>query len=143
MPSKPSKELEYWFPLLAWLGLIYFFSTDNFSAGETSRIIEPLLRFLFPFLAPYQVNFLHGVIRKLGHVSEYGMLAVLAYRALRIDRDSLLDARIHAFLLVILVASTDEFHQSLTQYRGASPVDVGYDGLGGLLVLWVATILHK
>ncbi len=138
-----SRYLEYWFPLVVWLGLIYFFSTDSFSADETSHFIEPILRFLFPRISSEEIIFWHGILRKLGHVSEYSVLAVLAYRALKLDAADLLAAKVRSFEFVLLIALTDEFHQALTQYRGASMIDVGYDCLGGLLLFWLATVLRK
>jgi|SRR6266850_1006724 len=128
---------EYWSPLVVWLLSIFVFSTDAFSAGETSRFILPLLTFLFPGLSPHQLDIGHAVVRKLAHVTVYFVLALLAYRTLRHERCGVLNAKVWTGLLVLLAASSDEFHQSLTLNRGASIVDVGYDCLGALWALWL------
>jgi VanZ family protein len=134
---------EYWPPLLLWVLLIYYGSTDDFSASRTSGIVVPMLHFLFPRLSPDELAFSHGVIRKMGHVSVYCVLALLAYRAIKFDEPELLDAKLLSFQFVVLTAMTDEFHQSMTMWRGASIVDVGYDSLGGLIALTCITALRR
>ena len=131
--------LEYWTPLLAWLILIFFFSTDTFSSGQTSRIIGPILMFFFPGLSPQEIEVWHGVIRKFAHIAAYFVLAVFAYRSLKYDQPDLLRAKVQTITFVLLTAILDEFHQRLTVSRGASIVDVGYDCLGAVWALWIIT----
>lgn len=131
--------LEYWLPLVVWLITIFFFSTDAFSGSETSRLIVPLLMFFFPGLSPHEIDVWHGVIRKFGHVTEYFILAVFAYRSLKYDRSDLIHAKLLTGIFVFASAIFDEYHQSLTLTRGASIVDVGYDCLGAVWALWIIT----
>jgi VanZ family protein len=133
----------YWLPLLAWLAFIYLFSTDDFSSGQTAGILEPILKFLFPSLSPDQIELGHAAIRKLGHISEYFILAVLTYRVMALENDGLLNTTGRTFAFVVLIAVTDEFHQSLTMQRGASIGDVGYDSFGGSLAMWFTVKLRK
>ena len=129
--------LQYWVPLLLWLITIFTFSTDAFSTAETSRIIVPLLTFFFPFLSPVQIELWHSVIRKCAHVTEYSVLAVLAYRTIRLDHPDPRVASRRTLVFLFLAAMFDEFHQRFTASRGPSIIDVGYDCLGGLSALWV------
>ena len=129
--------LEHWLPLLLWLFAIFFFSTDSFSAGRTSRVIGPLLLFFFPGLSPRELEVWHGVIRKFSHVAEYFVLAVFVYRSLKYEQPDLVRAKIRTMMFVVLAALVDEFHQSLTASRGASIVDAGYDCLGAVWALWL------
>ena len=131
--------IEYWMPIVLWLVLIFFLSTDAFSAGETSKIILPILKFLFPHLSSVQLNLLHGVIRKAGHISEYFILAVLTYRSLIHERPELVEAKLRTIAFVVFAASFDELHQRFTAFRTPSPVDVGYDCLGAVCALWLIT----
>jgi VanZ family protein len=94
-------------------------------------------------LSPDQLSGWHAVIRKLGHITEYAILAWLTYRAIRFDETDTLKAKARTFQFLLLAAMTDEFHQSLTMSRGASIVDVGYDSFGGLIVLWIGTLFRK
>src|SRR3954466_16103438 len=68
-------------PLLAWIAFIFFASTGEFSADNTSRIIGPLLRWLFPSISEGQLAFAHFLVRKAAHFTEYAILAWLAARA--------------------------------------------------------------
>ena len=126
---------EYQLPVVLWLLSIFFFSTDLFSTNQTGRIIIPVLMFLFPTISYEQTGFWHLVIRKLGHVTEYAVLATLAYRCFKSEPISLSDTRVRTILFVVLAALMDEWHQSFTAFRGASIIDVGYDCLGGVWAL--------
>src|SRR5438105_2676047 len=74
--------LRYWLPLLAWIGLIFIGSGDLMSAEHTSRFIVPFLHWLSPDLSPETLEQIHVLIRKLAHVTEYAILAVLLWRAI-------------------------------------------------------------
>jgi len=73
------------------------------------------------------------VLRKLAHMSVYGLLTLLWWRALApLTRHSLAAAVAISFLYAI----SDEYHQSFVQGRHGSPVDVGIDSVGiGIAVL--------
>src|SRR6266699_7301111 len=75
--------LKYWLPLLVWLGLIFIGSTDLMSAEHTSRIIGPILRWFRPDISAETVMQVQFLVRKTGHVTEYAILAMLIWRALR------------------------------------------------------------
>ena len=131
--------VEYWAPLLVWLLAIYLFSTDAFSANDTGRIIIPILAFFFPGHSPQQFDVWHGVIRKLGHITEYFILALFVYRSIRCEQGDLTQAKLRTILFVVFAASFDELHQRFTAFRTPSPVDVGYDCLGAVWALWLIT----
>lgn len=124
-----------WLALLIWIAVIFFFSTDSFSADRSSGFIVPILTFLFPGMSETDISFWHVVIRKSGHVFEYFILGVLAFRAFRVDQRSTQRVVVAGALLVVAIASIDEFHQSWTLMRSASLIDVGYDCLGGFAAL--------
>src|SRR4051812_3821202 len=71
---------RFWFPLIAWMVVIFFFSTDTFSSAHTLGFIESILKSVFPSMSTAQLVFWHGVIRKVGHVTEYAILGFLAWR---------------------------------------------------------------
>ena len=131
--------VEYWTPLVLWLVVIFFFSTDVFSASETSRIIVPVLAFFFPHLSPAQLDLWHGVIRKFGHITEYFILAALTYRSLIHEQPDLVQAKLRTIAFVVFAATLDEIHQRFTASRTPSPIDVGYDCIGAVWALWLIT----
>lgn len=130
--------LRYGPPLL-WMGAVFFFSTDLFSTGETGRLLLPFLAWLFPWAAPETLDLLHGGLRKVGHLTEYGVLALLWYRARAYGTAAWAPgaARL-ALLLAVAYAVMDEAHQAFVASRSGSLVDVAIDAAGaaaGLLVL--------
>src|SRR5437763_16781235 len=74
---------KYWLPVLIWLGLIFASSTDALSAEHTSRFLVPFLRWLDPQISFATLNAIQFGIRKLAHLSEYAILTMLLWRALR------------------------------------------------------------
>ena len=131
---------EYQLPILMWLVITFIFSTDAFSANETSRIIDPVLSYLFPTFSFQQIHFWHLAIRKCGHITEYFILALLAYRYLRYEEADLIETRVKTIAFILVAALLDEWHQWFTAYRGPSIVDVGYDCLGAVWALWLINI---
>jgi VanZ family protein len=102
-------------------------------------LILPILTFFFPGLSPQQLTVWHDVIRKLGHITEYFILAIFTYRSIRRDQPDLAQAKLKTIMFIVLAASLDEIHQRFTAFRTPSPVDVGYDCLGAVWALWLIT----
>ena len=76
--------------------------------------------------------------RKLVHASEYALLCLLWWRALRTVTPSERAALI-AFFICIAYSATDEYHQHFVKGRHASPVDVAIDSSGaGLAAVLIA-----
>lgn len=119
---------------------MFFFSTDAFSANETSKIIVPALTYLFPTLSTDQLDFWHIFIRKCGHITEYFILTMLVLRSFRYEEIDPPAITFRTMTFVLMAALLDEWHQSFTASRGASIVDVGYDCVGGVLALWLVTV---
>src|SRR5205085_6958337 len=106
-------------PLLVWLGFIFFASTGEFSADNTSRIIRPLLLWLFPDISEEKIALAHFIIRKAAHFTEYAVLAFLAARAFSTSAKAQL-RRYWFFIslaIVVVYALTDEYHQSFVPSR--------------------------
>jgi VanZ family protein len=127
--------LKYWFPVLSWMALIFWLSTDSFSSENTSSIIRPIIQFLLPGITPAALDMIHAVIRKCAHITEYFILGLLLFRAFQGEAKE--KKPWHwaglSLMVIILYAAGDEFHQSFTGTRSASLIDVGLDTIGGLL----------
>ena len=110
--------LKAWTALILWLIVITIESTSYLSAHNTSRILYPLLHFLFRIDHAHFEQW-HFYIRKGGHVFGYGLLSVLLFRAWRETLPVVGNATWTfrwaniAVLGTALVASLDEWHQSL------------------------------
>ena len=71
-----------WLPVIVWAGVIWTLSSDAFSGDHTSGLLVPLLNVLLPGASPATLLAAHAAVRKLAHVTEYAVLAVLVFRAL-------------------------------------------------------------
>jgi VanZ family protein len=139
--------VKYWLPVLAWMALVFSGSTDLLSSQRTSRLIGPLVHWLFPGLPEETVGEIVFVARKGAHVTEYAVLALLLWRALR--RPTKGDPRpwswrepAAALALAGLYAVSDEIHQSFVASRYGSALDVGLDTAGAATGLLLARITH-
>jgi len=126
--------IKNWWPVIAWMSLIFFFSTDLFSGTNTTSFLQPILSSLLPDGTADQIETIHLIIRKLGHWSEYFILAILCARALRIETPRQSQPRYAASAIAIatLYAASDEWHQSFVPSRSASIVDVLIDCFGAM-----------
>lgn len=107
--------LYLWPPVGLWMGLIFYLSAQ-------------------PDLPQPDVGWVGLVLSSMAHAFVFGMLALLVARALGEHRHTLL----LAFVLTMLYALTDEFHQSFVPGRHPDPWDLVCDGLGAALglALW-------
>jgi VanZ family protein len=131
--------LSRYVPLFLWIGIIFFLSSSQGSMSETSRIIRPILEFLFPDASPETISIYHGAIRKFAHFAEYAVLALLAFRVFVASR---LKNRpfVVSILLALVIAVIDETGQSFNAARTGSAVDVLIDFAGAccaIALLWL------
>ena len=63
--------------MLMWMAVIFSASSDTHSFQHSSRILEPIIRWLFPQLAERTVWQIVFIIRKCAHLTEYAILAWL------------------------------------------------------------------
>jgi len=75
--------LKYWLPALIWMALIFSASSDANSFAHSSRIIGPLLHWLFPQMPDDTMYLIVLLVRKCAHLTEYAVFALLLWRALR------------------------------------------------------------
>jgi len=110
-----------WLPPFAWMGLIYFLSSDHFSAPELRR------------------TWAGWIAAKSVHIGEYAVLGLLWYRAFN---GAVASWSRSAAMLSLLAAAgyaiLDELHQSWTTERSGSARDVVLDSFGASLSI-VAT----
>lgn len=131
--------LSRYLPLIAWLAFISFASSDNFNASNTSRIIGPLILWLFPNTTPETLAVVHFITRKIAHFTEYAILGFLAARAFRMSPRPAIRQRwfLICLALVVVYALLDEYHQSFVPSRTASIFDSFIDMAGGLTALLI------
>jgi len=144
-----SRFLKYWLPAILWMVLIFVGSTDLMSAEQTSHFLVPFLRWLKPDISIETLNAMQFAIRKIAHVTEYGVLAWLLWRAFRartFSKHALWKLASSALLISACYAALDEFHQSFVITRTASVHDVMIDIVGAMIAIvtcWGATHLRQ
>ncbi len=108
-----------WAPVLLWAALIFAFSSvPHLGTG----------------LGTWDL-----VLRKLAHVTIFGVLWLTLARAARWRRPVL------AAVIAVLYAISDEVHQSFVEGRHGSPVDVVIDtvGIGLAALAWVVATRRR
>jgi VanZ family protein len=134
--------LRAWWPAVAWACVIFTLSTDTFSSEHTATVLSFFVKWLFPHLTESQFHFIHHIIRKSAHFTEYFIFCILIYRGIRGDRKGW---RWTWGLAALSVAAgysiMDEIHQAFVVSRTASPYDSLLDSLGAffafaVLYLW-------
>ena len=122
---------------ILWLIVIAIESSALLSASNTSRILYPLLHYLFGLDWP-RFHYWHFYIRKAGHVVGYAILSLLLFRAWRATLPAMSDVKWTlrwaniAILGTALVASLDEWHQSFIPSRTGAVRDVVLDTCAGI-----------
>jgi VanZ family protein len=127
-------RLKHWLPAIAVAAMISTFSSHYFSSDATFRFFYPILHWLFPTASRHWIHLMHVGIRKLAHVTEFGVFSVTIFHGIRGDRRGW---RVHWAFLTLLIAvafaTVDEFHQMFVPGRQASARDVAIDALGAVL----------
>lgn len=142
--------MDWLLPLL-WMVVIFSGSGDAASAQHSSLLFVPLMHWLFPWMTAARIDDCHHLFRKCGHLSEFAILALLLWRAVRRacpGRERGWDWRRAGLSLlgVLLYAASDEFHQTFVPGRCGQVSDVFIDlggGAFGLGLLWLAGKLTK
>src|SRR5207237_6112339 len=108
------RRMDPWLPPLALMGVIFVLSAQpNLNSG---------------------LGWIDHVGRKIVHASEYGLLCLLWWRALR-TVSVFEQALAFAWSIAVLYAVSDEWHQRYVHGRHSSWVDVLIDLLGATLAV--------
>jgi VanZ family protein len=131
-----------------WALFVWVLGSESLSLEGTSRFLGPLLRWLLPGVSDATHDMLQLAIRKLAHVTEYGLLAFFVFRASMASGFSALPrGALGTFAVAAAFAAADETHQSLSATRLGSIWDVALDALGaGItvgLLLWIRIALPR
>jgi len=128
--------------------IIYSASSDSKSAEHSSRILGPLIHWIAPSLSESSVARIVFLTRKCAHVTEYAVLALLFWRALRKPKRN--DPRPWKWheatlpvLFVGLYAATDEIHQLFVPNREGKFADVIIDTAGALLGIFLVWFIGR
>lgn len=129
-----------WVPAALSVLMIALESTATMSAKNTSEWLYPIWVRLFGPISLAHWAEVHHLIRKTGHFVGYGLVSVAFFyswrqtlRRLAVRHWTLWRrASVLAVLSTLLIAISDEYHQSFLPSRTSSPVDVCIDLCGAI-----------
>ena len=130
-PAPRRHGLVRFLPPLLWMGLIALGSSSLLSGSRTGQWMLGLLEQLAPWANPALLDAAHVGLRKVGHLVEFGVLAILWYRALAPAPR----ATLAAFLLAAAYGGLDELRQGLDPSRVPAASDVLVDAIGAWIAL--------
>lgn len=140
-------RIKSWIPVLLWMVVIFLFSAQP--ATESSELSGSITKRIFDLIATTPLsnmlgeNLIHTLIRKCAHFTIYLVLGTLVYRALNRD-DSLQRKRVLvAFIICVLYAATDEFHQLYVPGRSGQFTDILIDSFGAFIGIMACSTILK
>ena len=145
-----SKRTIYLLLTLLWVAVIFSFSLQPATtSSEVSRGVgEWLVETFAPFLSERleampveQLEFLHTLLRKAGHFSEFFVLGVLAM--LSVLQTKVRYRLLSALSFCALVAAVDETIQLFVSGRSGQVTDVVLDSVGALCGIVVFVCVRK
>jgi len=124
-----------------WTAVILSTSTDAFSGAHTGSIIDLLLAHR---LSPHALATLNMLFRKGAHLTGYGILGALWFRALRGERAGWSWRwALGGIAIAAAVGGIDEWHQSFVPTRGPSVYDVLLDTAGAMIANVIIRFMVK
>lgn len=129
--------MKIWLPVALWGLFIFTMSTSIFSAFNTSKVIEPIMRWIFPLASAETISVLHALVRKCAHFTEYGILFWLLWRGPMAGRPYV------ALAICVAYAFLDEGHQILVPGRTPSLYDVALDSTGAVFSRYLSLALSE
>lgn len=131
-----------WLLLVLWMIFIFYMSScnGNVSSGQSGTIAYVLHNIL-------SINYsdkLIFIIRKCAHVSEFFILGILVINL--VSKYNVKHIYFISFIICVLYASSDEFHQLFVPGRSGQVTDVLIDLIGvvlGLLLVFLIRCFRK
>ncbi|GGC85556.1 VanZ family protein [Thalassobacillus devorans] len=156
--------MRYWVWPFLWMAIIFYSSSQPYQDQDIKPMLSDYinLSFLNPFLAPVHFTYHHSevslealgaaglvefFIRKGAHVTVFLILTLLFYYSLR-KSTSLTNKMviITAWILTVVYAAFDEWHQGMTPNRTPYFGDVLLDTTGATIavgILFIVSSLRK
>ena len=128
--------LRAWLPVVLAICVITVESTQYLGADRTSGPLRVAYEYIFGQVDNLSWAEIHHDIRKTGHFIGYGLVGLAWLRAwwMTLPRSNFLQDALLALLGTAVVASTDEFHQTLLPNRTGMASDVLLDCVGAFSI---------
>lgn len=139
-PPRRSRAWRYSL-VVFWMVVIFLGSTSLGRPENSEKIVDPVLA----FLGFKNVDDAHIVVRKMAHVAEYSVFAMLlSYFCLTSSRPKLRRWWFaFALLGLFLFACSDEYHQTFVAERVGQFKDVELDTAAGAAILLIIAAARR
>ena len=131
-----------WTLLILWMLFIFIMSSFNgVMSSNQSGSIAVLIYNLFDISDTEKVSL---IVRKCAHVSEFFILGILVINL--ISKYNVKYSYLISFIVCVLYASSDEFHQLFVPGRSGQVTDIFIDLIGvvlGLLLVFLIRCFRK
>lgn len=126
-----------WALAIGWMGVIFYLSHQPAKASSalSSGVVQTIVSFvesIFP-ISLSASDILHVVVRKGAHLFAYFVLALLVFRAVRLNMWTKWTTVGMTLAVCVLYASFDEVHQLFIPGRSGQVTDVLIDTAGSCL----------
>ena len=126
-----------WTLLILWMLFIFIMSSFNgVMSSNQSGSIAVLIYNLFDISDTEKVSF---IVRKCAHVSEFFILGILVINL--VSKYNVKHIYLISFIICVLYASSDEFHQLFVPGRSGQVTDVLIDLIGVVLGLSIYCLI--
>ena len=126
-----------WTLLILWMLFIFIMSSFNgVMSSNQSGSIAVLIYNLFDISDTEKVSF---IVRKCAHVSEFFILGILVINL--VSKYNVKHIYFISFIICVLYASSDEFHQLFVPGRSGQVTDVLIDLIGVVLGLSIYCLI--
>lgn len=139
-----------WIFVAGWMALIFYLShqpsneSNAISTGITAVAVDSLHQW-FPG-STVTLEDLHFWVRKAAHFSAYFLLGILTLLAIKRSGGKRIRASVFAWMICVLYAASDEFHQLFVSGRSGEVRDVLIDSAGaffGIVLYWLVGAIRR
>ncbi len=132
-------KIVWWLLTATWAVIVFNLSRATYASASTEKLLSKALDWLSISILPNNLDLLNNLLRKSAHLSEYAVLAVFLYNALKPVGDPFWSRKAACWTLLAsgCYSLTDEFHQLFVPGRHASLFDCLADTTGAFLGLFV------
>lgn len=141
-----------WTFVLLWMLFIFYLSSQN--GVQSNELSKNVTRFLIQrwnltiCLPPTNLSFLsdsnmNDIVRSFGHLLLYFVLGFFVTNAFYHSKIYTISAMFYSFLICLVFAFSDEFHQSFVPGRGAELFDIYIDSIGSFIGIIFSFILNE
>ena len=128
-----------WTLLILWMLFIFIMSSFNgVMSSNQSGSIATLIYNIFNISDTEKVSF---IVRKCAHVSEFFILGILVINL--VSKYNVKHIYLISFIICVLYASSDEFHQLFVPGRSGQVTDIFIDTIGTIFSLLVMYLFNK